>query len=94
MQRVRSTQKLPMPCADLRGEAADQRDRDRDAGGGRDEVLHGQARHLREIAHRRFADVACQLVLVVKLTAVLKARAQARRKPCGLSGSEALRPLQ
>ena len=54
------------------GEAADQRDGQRDAGRRRDEVVHRQAGHLREIAHRRLAARSdCQLVLVTKLTAVL-----------------------
>ena len=38
-------------------EAADDRDRDRDADPGRDEVLHGQPGHLREVRHRRLAAV-------------------------------------
>ncbi|KAI1692305.1 hypothetical protein Ddc_23681 [Ditylenchus destructor] len=41
-----------------RGEAADQREQHGDAGGGRDEVLHRQRQHLRQVAHRRFAAVA------------------------------------
>ena len=39
------------------GKTADQRHRDGDAGGGRDEVLDGQAGHLHEIGHRAFAAV-------------------------------------
>ena len=39
------------------GEAADQRDRQRDAGRGRDEVVHGEPRHLDEVAHRRLGHV-------------------------------------
>ena len=38
-------------------EAADQRDGERDAGGGGDEVVHRQPGHLREIAHRRLGHV-------------------------------------
>ncbi len=41
----------------LAGEAADQRDEHRHSGGRRDEVLHGEPEHLREVAHRRFAAV-------------------------------------
>ena len=44
--RGESTQKLPIVLADRPGEPADQRDGDGDAGGGRDEVLHGQPGHL------------------------------------------------
>ena len=39
------------------GEAADQRDRQRNAGRRRDEVVNRQPRHLDEIAHRRFGHV-------------------------------------
>ena len=38
-------------------EAAHDGDGDRDAGGGRQEVLHGEAEHLRQMAHRRLAAV-------------------------------------
>ena len=38
-------------------EGADQRDGKRDAGGGRDEILGGEAHHLRQIAERAFAAV-------------------------------------
>jgi hypothetical protein len=47
--------RLPVTVA---GEAAGERDRDGDPGGGRDEVVPGEARHLAQVAHRRFADVA------------------------------------
>ena len=57
MARVRSTQKLPIVVGLVPGEAANQRDRDRDAGGRRHEVLHGQRGHLHEVAHRRLAAV-------------------------------------
>ena len=40
------------------GETADQRDDDDDAGGGGEEVLHRQAEHLGQVAHRRFAAIA------------------------------------
>ena len=39
-------------------QAADQRDRHHDAAGGRQEVLHREPRHLREVAHGRLAGVA------------------------------------
>ena len=55
--RVMSTQKLPIVSRLLAGDAANERDRERDAGRGRYEVVIRQPRHLREIAHRRFADV-------------------------------------
>ena len=55
--RVRSTQKLPSWSVLRAGEAADQRDRHRDADRGRDEVLHGQAGHLAQMGHRRLARV-------------------------------------
>ena len=57
MQRVRSTQKLPIVFAEAPGEAADQRDRERDAGRRREEVLNGEAEHLHEIAHRALAAI-------------------------------------
>jgi hypothetical protein len=38
-------------------ETARQGDQHRHAGRGRDEVLHGQAEHLRQVAHRRLAAV-------------------------------------
>ena len=55
-------------------DAAHQRRRDGDAERRRPEVMAGQTDHLREVTHRVLAGVACQLVLVVKLAAVLKAR--------------------
>ena len=57
MQRVRSTQKLPMVLRRRAREAADQRDREHDAGRRRQEVLVRQAEHLHEIGHRAFAAV-------------------------------------
>ena len=67
--RVTSTQKLPIVdgrdrctaarvLAQTRREAANQREHDDDAGGGRQEVLHRQRQHLRQVAHRRFAAIA------------------------------------
>ena len=56
--RVMSTQKLPTPCGVAAHEAADQRDQHGDAGRRRQEVLHGEPEHLRQIAHRRLAAVA------------------------------------
>jgi hypothetical protein len=41
----------------MAGEPADQRNRDRNTGGRRHEILHGQRRHLHQIAHRGFAAV-------------------------------------
>ena len=57
MPRTRSTQKLPSRSVLRAGEAADQRDRDRHADRGGDEVLHGQAGHLHQVAHRRLTGV-------------------------------------
>ena len=57
MQRVTSTQKLPMVLHGRAGKAADQRDGQHDAGGGGQEVLVRQAQHLHEIGHRAFAAV-------------------------------------
>ena len=54
---VRSTQKLPMLPHRDPSEAADDGDRDGDAGRGGDEVLHGEPGHLGEMAHRRLAAV-------------------------------------
>ena len=51
----RSTQKLPMALRRTAREAADQREGHRDAGRGGEEILHRQAEHLRQIAHRRLA---------------------------------------
>ena len=56
-ERVRSTQKLPSCAARPRHEPADHRDQHGHADGGRDEVLHGQAGHLRDVRHRRLAAV-------------------------------------
>ena len=42
----------------MAGKAANQGDDDGDAGGGREEVLHRERQHLRQITHRRFAGVA------------------------------------
>ena len=55
--RVRSTQKLPMRPHLVARKPAHHRDGDREPGGRRDEVLHGQRRHLHEIAQGRFARV-------------------------------------
>ena len=57
MQRVISTQKLPIVLHRCAREAADQRDRQHDAGRGRQEVLVRQAEHLHEIGQRAFAAV-------------------------------------
>ena len=57
MQRVISTQKLPTVLRRRAREAADQRDREHDAGRRRQEVLVRQAEHLREVRHRAFAAV-------------------------------------
>ena len=57
MQRVISTQKLPTVLHGGAREAADQRDRQHDAGRRRQEVLVRQAEHLHEIGHRAFAAV-------------------------------------
>ena len=56
--RVKSTQKLPIVVDFAPREAADQRDEHGHARGSGQEVLHGEPEHLREIAHRGFADVA------------------------------------
>ena len=55
--RTRSAQKLPMPLLVRAGEPADERHRDGHAGRGRDEVLHGKAGGLRQVAHGRLGDV-------------------------------------
>ena len=56
--RVRSCQKLPSRRAAWRAAiAADQRDRDDDADGRGDEVLHRQTGHLAEVRERRLAAV-------------------------------------
>ena len=57
MQRVRSTQKFPTVFAEARAKAADEGDGERDAGGGRNEILGGEAHHLGQIAQRAFAAV-------------------------------------
>ena len=55
-------------------DAADDRDDHGHAGGGGHEVLHRQAEHLGEVAHRRARGLYhCQFVLVMKLTAALNA---------------------
>ena len=53
--RVRSTQKLPRVRGAASGDAADERHDDRHAGRRRHEVLHREADHLREVAHRQLA---------------------------------------
>ena len=57
MQRVISTQKLPIGLRRGAREAADQRDRQHDAGRRRQEVLVRQAEHLHEIGQRALAAV-------------------------------------
>ena len=57
MQRVTSTQKLPMVRIEDAREAADQRHRERDAGRRRQEILVRQPQHLHEIGQRAFAAV-------------------------------------
>ena len=42
------------------GEAADQRDRQRDAGGRGEEIMHREPRHLDEVAHGRLGHVGCR----------------------------------
>ena len=54
---VRSTQKFPTRLAPSACDPAHERDRDGDADGRGDEVLHGQAGQLGEMAHRRLAGV-------------------------------------
>ena len=55
MARMRSTQKLPRVLRALRaaaaGQPARQGERHADTGGGRGEVVPGETRHLREVAH-------------------------------------------
>src|SRR5207244_3688234 len=52
-------------------------------------IVKRQPDHLREIRHRGLSDVICQLVFVVKLTAVLNARCSLNGpSPCGLSGNK------
>jgi len=46
------------------GEPADDRDRDRDAGRGGQEVLHGQGAHQGQVGIVVSPEYACQLVLV------------------------------
>ena len=55
--RTRSTQKLPSSPVSRAGESAHERDRDRHADRGRDEVLHGQAGHLNQVALGRLTGV-------------------------------------
>ena len=54
--RTRSTQKLPI-VTDAACEAADQCDRDGDADGGRDEVLHREAGELHGVAQGELGRV-------------------------------------
>ncbi len=48
---------IPQRLRAAPGQAANKCDRQHDAGGGRDEVVEGQAGHLRQIAHRLLASV-------------------------------------
>ena len=57
MQRVTSTQKLPIVLHGRPREAADERDGQHDAGGGGEEVLVREAEHLHEVGHRALAAV-------------------------------------
>ena len=61
IERFRSTQKLPIvfgaPGCKPIGQAARDRQHDADADTDGDEVVPGKPRHLRQIAHRRFAAV-------------------------------------
>ena len=52
-----STQKFPIVLDSRRATPRIKRDGQGDADGGGSEVVVGQARHLREIAHRRFRRV-------------------------------------
>ena len=56
--RVQSNQKFPMPAAFSPRDAADDRDRHRDPGRGRQEVVQREPGHLREVGHRALARVA------------------------------------
>ena len=58
MPRTRSTQKLPMVADRRRTRPRMNAIGDGKAHRGRHEVLHGQPRHLREVAHRALAGVA------------------------------------
>ena len=57
MQRVISTQKLPMVCTECARKTANERNREHDAGRRRQEVLVRQAQHLHEVRQRAFAAV-------------------------------------
>ena len=90
MQRVRSTQKLPMRLCRAPREAADQRDGKRDAGGGRDEVVHREPGHLREIAHRRLGHVGLPVGVGDEADRGVEGEVgRDRGLPCGLNGSKA-----
>ena len=56
--RTRSTQKLPIVLERRRARAADQRDGDGEADRRRQEVLHPEHRHLREVRDGRLGHVA------------------------------------
>ena len=76
-----------MRLAFVAREAADQRDRDRDAGRGRDEVVEGQPDHLREVAHRRLADVRLPVGVGGEAhRRVERESAEIGPSPCGLNG--------
>ena len=93
--RVTSTQKLPTVVAAERCEGAHQREGHRQAGRGGQEVVHGEAEHLREMTHRRLAAVV--LPVGVGDEADRRVEREIRRhrvEPLRIERQTVLQPLQ
>ncbi|KAG0763588.1 hypothetical protein G6F22_018396 [Rhizopus arrhizus] len=74
---------------------ADQREQDGDAGGGRDEVLHRQRQHLRQVAHRGFAAVALPVGVGDEADGGVQGRVRRHGAHAGrVQRQHALEPLQ
>jgi len=93
VQRVTSTQKLPMVRIDER-EKRGSGPRERDAGRRRQEVLVRQPQHLHEIGQRAFAAIVLPVGVGDEAIAVLKERSCATRTvPPDLNGNTACRRI-
>ena len=77
-------------------EAADQRHQHGHAGGGRDEILHRQAEHLRQVAQRGLAAVALPVGVRGEADGRVDGQTRAARPACacGFKRQELLHPLQ
>ncbi|MNV22659.1 hypothetical protein D3C71_1136430 [compost metagenome] len=77
------------------GQPADQREQHGDAGGGRDEVLHRQRQHLRQVAHRRLAAIALPVGIGDETDGRVQGGVRRHRAHAGgVQGQQALHALQ